>query len=251
MLENIKIAFIDLDGTLLNSSRLISKENIEAIKKLKNNNIKIVFSSGRWDTFMLEYNKDFILSDYIISNNGACIINVKNKEIIFEEKLSDNQISLLTNFCISNNLKIIYNGLFKQFDINEKINRPVYQSIISCDTIEKVDKLIKYINEIESLKINYISSDYYKGIVNCNYSINVNLNTTTKGKSISYLLSTLNIDKKDSICFGDNYNDLSMFEACGIKIAMENGELELKDKADYITLSNNENGIAYFINKYF
>ena len=59
-----------------------------------------------------------------------------------------------------------------------------------------------------------------------------------------------NIKKEESLCFGDYVNDLDMFDACGFKVAMENASAELKKKADFITLSNNNSGVAYFINKY-
>ena len=53
------------------------------------------------------------------------------------------------------------------------------------------------------------------------------------------------------MCFGDYYNDLDMFKACNIKVAMENACNEIKKEADYITETNEKNGVANFLNKYF
>ena len=72
----------------------------------------------------------------------------------------------------------------------------------------------------------------------------------SKGSAIEKLLEILKIDKKDSICFGDYINDLDMFDTCGYKVAMENACDEIKEKADYVTFSNNDNGVSYFIDKY-
>ena len=73
--------------------------------------------------------------------------------------------------------------------------------------------------------------------------VNININ---KGDAVKLLLKKLNIDKKYSICFGDSINDFDMFDACGIKVAMGNALDSLKEKADYITESNDNDGITYF-----
>ena len=66
-----------------------------------------------------------------------------------------------------------------------------------------------------------------------------------KGHAIAYLLDYFHIDKNNAYAFGDGYNDLSLIEYCGYGVAMENAVDEVKERANYITLSNNDNGIAY------
>ena len=60
----------------------------------------------------------------------------------------------------------------------------------------------------------------------------------------------MNIRKEDTICFGDRINDITMFNSCGKTVAMKNADEDLKKIANYITLSNDENGVADFINRY-
>ena len=248
-MDNIKIAFIDIDGTLTNSKQMISQENINALKFLKEKNIKIVLSSGRWDTYMLKFNENLNIIDYIISNNGACLIDINEKKVLFERTLNNDDINLITAYCKNNNLSLIYNGLYKRYNINDKINTSIYQGVITCKTKNDIDNLIEFAKN-NNLKVPYISYAYYKNIESSKYTINISNKETNKGNTIKYLLDLLNIDKKDSICFGDNDNDIEMFDICGIKVAMENGLNELKEKADYITLDNDNNGVAYFIIKY-
>lgn len=249
MFDNIKIAFFDLDGTLTNSDKLITEKTIEALKTLRNKGIKIVFSSGRWDSYILNLDNNLNIVDYLICNNGAEVLDAKNKVIIKEDSLTKDIIDDIQNYCLVNNIDLIFNGFFNQFNGSEEIKTNVYQTIISCHKLNEVDKIIDYVKD-KDFKISYISSDYYRKIENSNYSINFNLITTDKGDSIRYLLNYLNIDKKDSICFGDNDNDLGMFDSCGYKVAMENALQDLKDKANFITLSNDKDGVAYFINEY-
>lgn len=77
--------------------------------------------------------------------------------------------------------------------------------------------------------------------------LDITNNGVSKGNSIKILLNYLGLMKKDSIAIGDGINDLSMFEVVGTKVAMGNADSFLKENADYITLSNDENGVAYYI----
>lgn len=249
MLNNIQIAFFDLDGTLTNNKKIISKENIDALKKLKDKNIKIVFCSGRWDSYIEKYNENLNLVDYIISDNGSCIKDLNSNKIIYEESLNKYLIDEIINYCSLNKLELIFNSSNKRYYNFTSINSKIYQAVIICKSKEEIDKIIKYINNNKYLKLSYISLSYYNDIKKDKYTVNINLKQTSKGNSCKYLLNYLNIPKNNSICFGDNDNDIDMFNNCGIRIAMKNGLDKLKDSADYITLSNEENGVAFFINK--
>lgn len=71
-----------------------------------------------------------------------------------------------------------------------------------------------------------------------------------KGKSVEVILKNLNIPLHEAAAFGDSLNDISMLEKAGIGIAMGNAVEELKQIADFITISNDENGIAYALREY-
>ena len=71
-----------------------------------------------------------------------------------------------------------------------------------------------------------------------------------KALSINELLKALKIDKKVLICIGDGFNDKSMIEFAGLGIAMENAKQEVKDISDFITKSNNDDGVAFAIEKF-
>jgi hydroxymethylpyrimidine pyrophosphatase-like HAD family hydrolase len=70
-----------------------------------------------------------------------------------------------------------------------------------------------------------------------------------KGKTLEYLINLLGIKKEEVMVFGDNFNDMTMFEIAGISVAMENSQNEVKEKADYQAGSNNHNGVSAFLKK--
>lgn len=69
-------------------------------------------------------------------------------------------------------------------------------------------------------------------------------------KNVSHLILQFKIDLKRTVVFGDNHNDISMFQVAGLSIAMGNAEEELKRVADHITLTNDESGVSDAIYKY-
>ena len=72
----------------------------------------------------------------------------------------------------------------------------------------------------------------------------------SKFNAIKFISNIEKIDIKNTISFGDSYNDLEMISKCGVGVAMENAIDELKEKAKYVTKSCNDNGIIYFLNQY-
>ena len=72
---------------------------------------------------------------------------------------------------------------------------------------------------------------------------------SNKGIAVKKMLEILNIKKEEAIAIGDDNNDLSMFEQVGYKVAMGNAINIVKEKADEITLSNDEDGVAVFLEK--
>lgn len=244
-MNNIKIAFFDIDGTLTNNQKIITEKTKESLKYLHNNGVILCLASGRFDDYALEYNKDLDVFDYLICNNGAEILDINNNKLIYFANINPKLDLIINN--MNKDSKIIFNGLHKQYYITDNfMDNYIYQVIVSVTSKDEVDNIIEFTKN-NGLKVTYISSAYYKEITNNKYTVNINLDKTSKGNAIRILLNILNINKEDSICFGDNDNDISMFESCGIKVAMSNGMQELKDMADYITISNDNDGVAYFI----
>ncbi len=263
MKHDIKIAFFDLDGTLTNNSKEITEVNKKALQLLHDHQVIIALASGRNYAYMKKIAQELGCCDYLIANNGA-IISDGNGQFIYQANIKKDLVNDMWSYAKDHHIGIILNGInncyennFCQInwpniitldDINE-LPEDVYQIIYNTLEHDKVNHLINYIQR-KQLTISYISKVFFQKILDAPVSVDVNDFDISKGKSITILLDKLNISKEDSLCFGDNFNDIGMFESCGIKVAMENAHPDVKKHATYVTKSNEEDGISYFINNY-
>ena len=124
--------------------------------------------------------------------------------------------------------------------INDLIE-PANKCLITGEPELLVKLQDKLRNELGNKLSIYRSESFFLEIM----SLNID-----KALSINELLKILKIDKKDLICIGDGFNDKSMIEFAGLGIAMENAKQEVKDVADFITKSNNDDGVAFAIEKF-
>jgi len=143
-LKNINIAFVDIDGTLSNSERKITKETSEAIKSAKEKGLIVVLSSGRNNGYVCNASKNANASNYIISCNGAEIFDYENNISIKANKISKEKINIIWKFCQDNNIPY-------------SIHR---SQIVNIDFLPLVSIGQKEINESLIKILNVIRSDY-------------------------------------------------------------------------------------------
>ena len=115
-----------------------------------------------------------------------------------------------------------------------------------------LEKIIKKINTLDGIESSVICNYLYKakGITYESKYIDIMKKGCSKKNAIHILANKLGIKQEEIIVMGDGGNDISMFECAGLKIAMANAEKILKEKADFITSSNNDNGVAKAIQKF-
>jgi Cof subfamily protein (haloacid dehalogenase superfamily) len=266
-LKNIKIAFIDIDGTLTNSKKIISNETIKSIKKAKEKGIDIVLCSGRTNKYVCEFSEKLFDSRYVISSNGAEIYDLNSNLDIYKNNIdfeiikdiwqysNNNSIGCIVNtkdirFCNSFLQNITDSNKLEIKDVDILKDKDIYQIVIDSNDYQKMLEFKKYIDENNKINAINIAKEFSNKELGRNYFFDIVNLKTSKGEAIKFLLKYLNLEKENAICFGDSINDYEMFSECKVKVAMENAMQELKDKADYITLSNDKNGISYFFEKY-
>ena len=261
---NIKIAFFDLDGTLCTHDKLITKNTIKTLNNLIEKDICVVLCSGRINSYLKQYLKHINKSIYTISNNGALIYNNELNKIIISHTLYNKDLDYLWNFSkdtqssfIINTIKNKYSNEFVKYkediimvkDLNE-VKEDKLQLVISNDDINVMRELEIYINTKTNLKVINKSLDYLNEVKNGYYFFDIVNKNVNKGNAINDLLKILKIHKKNSICFGDSINDIEMFKNVGTSVAMGNSIEEIKNIANYITDTNDNDGISKFCNKY-
>lgn len=261
-LNNIKIVFLDIDGTLTNSKKRLTLKTKRAIKKAVNKGIIVVLTTGRNALYTMNMSKRACASKIIIFSNGSAVYDYGNNKLIYGELVLYKDLKKIYNFCKKEKIGVIFNTVDDVYvnkyvkEFSEKIKEiddykalkklKVVQTTFRIDNKEDAKKCKEFVKELE-LKISYLSKGFSEEKFN---SIDVNSVRVSKGKAVRFLLKYLNIKKEDSLCIGDYSNDINMFKECGYKVAMKNASSDIKDIADYITLSNDDNGVAYFINNY-
>lgn len=261
-----KIIFIDIDGTLCNSKGEITEETVQAINRTQKLGNIIVLSTGRRLNRVIPLMKKCGIYSYVLALNGAQIYDYLNNTFLLEEdigfstshKIYDlvRKYSLYGNFhtgLLRYTTKPTYpeDILLADDNVFELKSKKISQIVVSGNNLEAFFTIKEDLNKMEEIRIVNESRDiFYK---NLDYKkggsfIDISTVLTSKGKSIEYLLAYLHMDTKDAIAIGDGINDLSMFEVVGTKVAMGNADSFLKEQADCISLSNDENGVAYYLN---
>lgn len=263
-LDNIKIIFIDIDGTLTNSHRKVTEKTAESIKRVVSKGIKVVITSGRNYFYCINMSKKANASPIIISSDGSLIYDYEKNKIIYKNYINNDKLQKVYDYAMNKELGILMNSttnsycnsyvknkenydakLIKQEDLNDI---DICQIVLFSKLKETIKEVEEFIDKID-LQISYFSKSFLENI-NKDASIDIVNKNVSKGKSIEYLFKKLNISKEESLCIGDYNNDLDMFATCGFKVAMDNATKQIKDKANYITLSNDKDGVAYFLDNF-
>lgn len=260
-----KYIFIDIDGTLTNSKKEISIANKKAMSEIKKWGYDIVYTSGRCNKYLLDLNKEKSYSRYLISSNGSLIYDSLEKKIIYYVRIPFEILKKVYDYCNNNGLVITFNTemiLYSNIvsdkyqnyeyvklitDIEDIKDKCITQFVVGSYEYDKMLFIRNYLDMIEELEIVNVSTTMKLKLLNTSegFFYDVTLKKVNKGKGIRHFLKLMDAKKEDSIAIGDHINDMEMFDEVGYKIAMANGYQELKEKADFITKSNDEDGVKY------
>lgn len=257
----MKLIVSDLDGTLLNNQRVISEETKKILNKLNLKGIDFAFASGRGIESIIPYRNFLGINSYFICNNGASIYD-KNENLIYESPIDEENVKKLIGYFRENNIN--FNGFYKDelFIDNCNKNKVVtlenQYKIVELEKMKYFPKMIKLIikgNEdfIISLKKEMVNlfSEFLDITISHPTCLDIVSIKATKGNGIKFISKELNISTSDIMAFGDGGNDLDMLKTVGHPVIMENSTSELKNSIKNQTLSNMNDGVAYYLKKYF
>lgn len=266
---NYQMLVLDIDGTLTTSEKTISPATKSELLRLQQDGIYVVLASGRPTAGILPYARELKLQDfgnYVLSYNGARILNLKTNEMIYDKTLPTHIIPILYEEAVRSGVGLIsYEGdgviaatpIDRYMEYEAQINRipirevPDFSSYVTfpvnkClmtgepETLIAVEARLK--QQFHGLLSIYRSEPFFLEIMPQNID---------KAASLQKLLGSLGLTQNQMICCGDGYNDVSMIEYAGVGVAMANAQDAVKDAADFITHSNNEDGIVTVIKKFF
>ena len=269
-----KLICSDIDGTLLNKDRVLSKRTIDIIKSIKQN-IPILLVSSRMPKAMRHLQQDLdIMKDPLIAYNGGLIIDYENGEenILFSEEIDLDVTGLILQFVEGSTIHIsLYHNdewhvpamdyWAKREQNNTKVepevsdlnqvhhlwtkeNKGPHKIMCMGDAVE-IQLLYNYLQLHHSETIHaYRSKDTYIEIASKKISKLSALNYLLKHKYAPLTLSEV-------VAFGDNYNDEEMINGVGMGVAVSNAREVVKEVANKITLGNKEDGVAIALEEIF
>lgn len=268
-----KLICLDMDGTLLNSEKEISIRNKEAIKKASDKGVKVAIATGRIFTSVRYYAQLLGIKTPIIASNGAYIREKDKDEIIYSSSISEEKCRKLINIIKKYDFDFYFNTfdtiisprsfpkgytyLKMSNDLPENMKANFYvSSDLEQDVKKKSGDIVKGIcigNDIESLKkakYEIIKLDDFEVESSLRDNFEIMNKGVSKGKAVEVLAKLYGLNRDEVICMGDGENDLSMIEYAGLGVAMGNSQDCVKKEADYITDTNDKDGVAKAIEKF-
>ena len=276
---SIRVIIMDVDGTLTNSQKVITPKTKEALLKAQEKGAILILASGRPTSGLMDIAKELEMEKnhgLLVAFNGSKVIDCTTGEVLFNQTMTVEEGRAVLEhmkkfdrvrpmidkgeYMYVNNVYdnyIMWNG--KPFNVME------YESRGGKFKLCEVDDLAAFadypLNKIlTTADPEYLQEHYeammapFKDSLSCMFTGAFYFEFTAKGINKAKALDTVLIPKgykiEEMIAFGDGHNDASMVKYAGVGVAMANAVDALKEVADDITLSNEEDGIAHSLYKY-
>ena len=264
-----KLLVLDVDGTLLNDTQEISKRTLAALLKIQQMGVRIVLASGRPTYGLMPLVKTLELSNYggfIIPYNGCQIIKAQNGEIMFERQINPEMLPYLEKKARKNGFAIFtYRGdtiitssldnkyiqheaLLNNLKIlkEEEFSIAIDFSPCKCMLVSEDEEALIGLEQHWKKRLNgtldtFRSEPYFLEVVPCGID---------KANSLGVLLEQLGVAREEVIAIGDGVCDVTMLQLAGMGIAMGHSQDSVKACADYVTASNEEDGVALAVEKF-
>ncbi len=253
---------LDLDGTLTNHDKVVTPKTREALLQAEADGAVIILASGRPTYGIIPVAESLELDQrggYILSYNGGNIVNAKTGEKLFSQFLPDDVIPVLYKYAKEHQYALLGyagNEIITEMPDDQYVKE---ESRINKMNIRRVDNLLEVLEphptkllmtgapsdmlraEQELLGVLGEEMDIFRSAP---FFLELVPKGIDKAQSLLRLLAKISLTPADLIAFGDGYNDLSMLKLASMGVAMENAAPEVKAEADYVTLSNEEDGVV-------
>lgn len=268
-----KLICIDVDGTLLNSRHKITNQTKVVLQQAHQQGVHIVVCTGRMYTDAEYFSGIIGVKSPVIASNGAFIKEKDNDKVIYKEVLGPElslrllaifqKHNITPYFCTpdkfyygtilfklfyiitkllgkrSNSINMEYISAWREW---EKVVKAEGNDIVKCEIIYRNNA------SVENLQKELQCIEQFEVVNSAKHNIEITRKGVSKGKAVAMLATRYNLKREEILAIGDSENDVSMIEYAGLGIAMGNALESVKQKADYVTDSNDHEGVAKAIN---
>ena len=273
MSRTIRMIGVDLDGTLLNSEKQLTAYTREVLKKAIEQEVAVVVATGRPFSGVPDELKHFPGMRYALTANGARILDMQKQKVVYENLLSgeiaEKVIDILkrhhaiheffvdgVGYMNEDGLKNVY-AYFEDPHMAEYLQStriPVKDVKEKLQTMKcEVDKLQGIFRNQKDKQEALEELNTLSGIVvtaAMDNNLEINKEGTNKGIGLLQLGKSLGISREEIMACGDGGNDVEMLKEVGFAVAMANGSDPVKTAADFVTVSNDEDGVAKAIERF-
>lgn len=246
--KKYRALMLDVDGTLFpntkehNSPSVKIRESIDKASKI----LSIGIATGRPLGFVLDIIDDLRLSAPCIVTGGSQIYDPRKKKVIYERNIEKSSVKEIFKVINKFDLTLLDDGRVGMRDIKEHEVKHLTQFWIRASSDQTINAAVSDFSQISDISVHKIVSRYTLS----ESEIIISHAEATKQHGILKVSEILGIETHDIIGVGDGYNDFPLLMACGLKIAMGNAVPELKEIADYIAPSVEEDGVVDIIEKF-
>lgn len=271
--KNIRMVALDLDGTTFDSAGDISGRTVETLEEAANAGAHIVVSTGRSYASLPQHIKEVSGIEYAITSNGAHVNRMDSGEQIYSDFLDPSAVEKLAEIKAETgaDIEVFFNGrayVDESYYEDVKENGCPYRNaayvIWSRRPVPDVTALmLEHKHEIENVNFIFqtlellaeakpVLESMENATVTSSFVNNLEVGgpNTSKRTALLWLMDHLGISTEELMCCGDAPNDIQMAEFAAIGVAVANAWGGLKDHADYITASNDDDGVALAIEKF-
>ena len=263
-----KLLVLDVDGTLLNDAKEITKRTLSALLKIQQMGVRVVLASGRPSYGLMKVAKTLELGNYggfILSYNGCQIINAQNGEILFERRINPEMLPYLEKkarkngfalFTYHDNLILTNNSddehVLDEAELNdlvvieeEEFSTAIDFAPCKCMLVSDDEAALVALEEHWKKRLSGVldvfrSEPFFLEVVPC---------SVDKANTLGALLEHLGVKREEVMAIGDGTCDVAMLQLAGMGVAMGQAPDSVKACADYITASNEEDGVAAAVEK--
>lgn len=259
-----KLIAIDVDDTLLNDELAVSEGTRRAMEQAIAMGVTVTLATGRMFASAQKIARQIELNVPIITYQGALVKTLLDGQVLYERNVPTDAAITLHDYCVKHGLHLqlyvndelygtedndkikAYSALSKipykiESDFGALIKQPLNKLLVIDDPARldeialELQPLIGDVVHITKSKAHYLEFMHKEG---------------TKGHALQFMAEHLGCTMDQTIAIGDAWNDREMVQAAGLGVAMGNAVESLKELADYVTLSNNEEGVRHVIEKF-